>query len=64
MLGTRNAEMRKDLSGEQPKLFTPWLTFEDEPAAGQPPGYILPPFEMIGSNGSTVAPESHVNSHW
>jgi quinol monooxygenase YgiN len=25
VLGTPNAEMRKNLSGDQPKLFTPWM---------------------------------------
>ena len=29
LLGTPNAEMRKNLSGDQPKLFTPWLTMAE-----------------------------------
>jgi quinol monooxygenase YgiN len=32
VLGTPNAEMRRNLTGEQPKLFTPWMTLHDEPA--------------------------------
>ncbi len=32
VLGTPNAEMRRNLSGDQPKLFTPWMTMEEEPA--------------------------------
>jgi quinol monooxygenase YgiN len=32
VLGTPNAEMRRNLTGEQPKLFTPWMTLQDEPA--------------------------------
>mgnify|MGYP003577905870 CR=1 FL=1 len=34
VLGTPNTEMRKNLSGEQPKLFTPWMTMEEELAPG------------------------------
>src|SRR3954447_6477052 len=30
VLGTPNAEMRRNLTGEQPKLFTPWLALLDE----------------------------------
>ena len=30
LLGTPNAEMRGNLTGEQPKLFTPWLTMESD----------------------------------
>lgn len=33
VLGTPNAEMRRNLTGDQPKLFTPWMTMQDEPAA-------------------------------
>lgn len=32
VLGTPNAEMRRNLTGDQPKLFTPWMTMQDEPA--------------------------------
>ena len=32
VLGTPNAEMRKNLSGDQPKLFTPWMTMAEEPS--------------------------------
>lgn len=32
LLGTPNAEMRKNLTGDQPKLFTPWLALQDEPS--------------------------------
>jgi hypothetical protein len=30
--GTPNAEMRRNLTGDQPKLFTPWMTMEQEVA--------------------------------
>jgi quinol monooxygenase YgiN len=33
VLGTPNAEMRKNLSGDQPKLFTPWMAMKEEPVA-------------------------------
>ena len=33
VLGSPNAEMRKNLTGDQPKLFTPWLALQDEPGA-------------------------------
>jgi hypothetical protein len=33
VLGTPNAEMRRNLTGDQPKLFTPWMALQDEPAA-------------------------------
>jgi hypothetical protein len=29
VLGTPNAEMRKNLTGDQPKLFTPWMTMDE-----------------------------------
>jgi quinol monooxygenase YgiN len=29
VLGTPNAEMRRNLTGDQPKLFTPWLALHD-----------------------------------
>jgi quinol monooxygenase YgiN len=29
VLGTPNAEMRRNLTGDQPKLFTPWLALQD-----------------------------------
>jgi hypothetical protein len=32
VLGTPNAEMRRNLTGDQPKLFTPWMTMENEPS--------------------------------
>jgi quinol monooxygenase YgiN len=32
VLGTPNAEMRRNLTGDQPKLFTPWLALHDEQA--------------------------------
>jgi hypothetical protein len=28
-----NETMRRNLTGDQPKLFTPWLALQDEPAA-------------------------------
>ena len=31
VLGTPNATMRKNLTGEQPKLFEPWLTMDEQP---------------------------------
>jgi quinol monooxygenase YgiN len=31
VLGTPNAKMRKNLTGDQPKLFTPWIALRDEP---------------------------------
>jgi hypothetical protein len=33
VLGTPNAEMRRNLTGDQPKLFTPWMALQDVPAA-------------------------------
>jgi len=27
--------IRKNLTGDQPKLFTPWLALQDEPAAAK-----------------------------
>jgi hypothetical protein len=33
VLGTPNAEMRRNLTGDQPKLVTPWMALQDEPAA-------------------------------
>lgn len=33
LLGTPNDEMRGNLTGDQPKLFTPWIALSDEPAA-------------------------------
>ena len=33
VLGTPNAEMRRNLTGDQPKLYEPWLSMEDEGAA-------------------------------
>ena len=33
VLGTPNAEMRQNLSGDQPKLFEPWLAMSDQEAA-------------------------------
>jgi hypothetical protein len=32
VLGTPNETMSKNLTGDQPKLFTPWLAAQDEPA--------------------------------
>jgi hypothetical protein len=32
-LGTPNAEMRRNLTSPEPRLFTPWLTMIGEPAA-------------------------------
>jgi quinol monooxygenase YgiN len=32
VLGTPNATMRRNLSGEQPKLLTPWMTMNEEAA--------------------------------
>jgi quinol monooxygenase YgiN len=32
VLGTPNAEMRRNLTGDQPKLFEPWLTMTEERA--------------------------------
>ena len=32
LLGTPNAEIRRNLTGDQPKLFTPWLTMSEEPS--------------------------------
>lgn len=29
LLGTPNAEMRRNLTGDQPKLFTPWMALSD-----------------------------------
>ena len=33
VLGTPNDEMRKNLTGDQPRLFTPWLALSDDAAA-------------------------------
>ena len=33
LLGTPNAEIRRNLTGDQPRLFEPWLTMADESAA-------------------------------
>ena len=33
LLDTPNAEMRRNLTGDQPKLFEPWLAMHDESAA-------------------------------
>jgi len=33
LLGTPNEQIRRNLTGDQPKLFEPWLTMQDEPAA-------------------------------
>ena len=33
VLGTPNAEMRRNLSGDQPKLFTPWMTMAEQPVS-------------------------------
>ena len=30
VLGNPNAEMRRNLTGEQPKLFTPWMTMRED----------------------------------
>ena len=35
VLGTPNAEMRKNLTGDQPKLFTPWLALQDGQASSE-----------------------------
>lgn len=35
LLGTPNDEMRKNLTGDQPKLLTPWMAMQDEPAASE-----------------------------
>jgi hypothetical protein len=43
VLGTLNAEMRRNLTGDQPKLFTLWLALPDEVRA-QPE---LPPFATL-----------------
>jgi quinol monooxygenase YgiN len=32
VLGTPNEEMRRNLTGDQPRLFTPWIALSDEPA--------------------------------
>ena len=32
LLGTPNEQIRKNLTGDQPKLFTPWLTMDEEVA--------------------------------
>jgi quinol monooxygenase YgiN len=32
LLGAPNAEMRRNLTGDQPKLFEPWLTMEQDVA--------------------------------
>ena len=31
VLGTPNEQMRKNLTGDQPKLFTPWLAIDGQP---------------------------------
>lgn len=33
LLGTPNEEMRKNLIGDQPKLFEPWMALRDDAAA-------------------------------
>jgi hypothetical protein len=33
LLGTPNDQIRANLTGDQPKLFTPWMALQDEPAA-------------------------------
>jgi len=33
LLGNPNEQIRKNLTGDQPRLFTPWMALEDEPAA-------------------------------
>jgi hypothetical protein len=35
VLGTPNAEMRRNLTGDQPKLFTPWMTMQGELAGAE-----------------------------
>ena len=35
LLGMPNEQMRKNLTGDQPKLFTPWMALSDEPAASE-----------------------------
>jgi len=35
LLGTPNDQIRKNLSGDQPKLFTPWIALSDEPVAAK-----------------------------
>jgi hypothetical protein len=35
LLGTPNAQIRKNLTGDQPKLYEPWLALADEPAAAE-----------------------------
>src|SRR3954469_17686080 len=32
LLGTPNAQIRANLTGDQPKLFEPWLTIDEDPA--------------------------------
>src|SRR3954452_5556496 len=32
LLGTSNAQIRANLTGDQPKLFEPWLTMDEQPA--------------------------------
>ena len=32
LLGTPNEQIRRNLTGDQPKLFEPWLAMSDEPA--------------------------------
>ena len=34
VLGTPNAEMRRNLTGDQPKLFTPWMVMGEVEGAG------------------------------
>jgi hypothetical protein len=33
LLGTPNDQIRRNLTGDQPKLFEPWIALSDEPAA-------------------------------
>lgn len=33
VLGTPNAEMRRNLTGDRSKLFTPWMTMEEKRAS-------------------------------
>ena len=32
LLGTPNEQIRRNLTGDQPKLFEPWITMDEEPA--------------------------------
>jgi len=35
LLGTPNDQIRKNLTGDQPKLYEPWLVLSDEPAPAE-----------------------------